>query len=190
MEIKEGIILLIGVVCIFVFFWWRMRKGNVQVVAEEQEKEPVKKVKQKFVRVTVQSNEKQQIHICCYNMQEKIMGEMLASYTLKSIQEQALVVHLENILVSRRFRRMGVGRILFSYLLKEMERIEKKENCSFRYIYGEIGQGGTDDPNISVPFYKAMDKTVYGEEKMLRYQQKKGMGAGGEDMFYYYISSR
>ena len=66
-------------------------------------------------------------------------------------------------------------------------KIEKKENCRFRYIYGEIGQGGTDDPHISIPFYERLDGMAYDNEKKLQYQRKRKESLDGYDCFYYYI---
>lgn len=97
------------------------------------------------VRIRVQRNQWNQINIVCTNMSDKKMGELLSSYTLSEAKRTggpSYTVHLENILVGRRYRKKGIGTCMVVYLLQEMLRIEQENGCEFRYIYGEVGRGG------------------------------------------------
>lgn len=155
----------------------------------ERKKQP-KSFSGEQIRIKVEHNQWNQINVVCTTMDYRKIGEMLTTYTLSNTNapnEQACTVHLENILVSRRYRKRGVGTCMVVYLLQEMMKIEKKENCRFRYIYGEIGQGGTDDPHISIPFYERLGGMAYGSDKKLQYQRKSKKSLDGYDCFYYYI---
>lgn len=168
----------------------RGRKKVEDVSAVMEEKKQPKSFSKEQIRIKVECNQWNQINIVCTTMDHKKIGEMLSCYTLLekgNEGEVAYTVHLENILVSRRYRKRGVGTYMVAYLLQEMLKIEKNENCQFRYIYGEIGQGGSDDPHISIPFYKRLDGMAYGVDKKLQYQRNRRESLDGFDCFYYYI---
>lgn len=182
----------LGLLCVLAFFYLKKirRKKFIDVHALVKENSQPKNVSKEQIHIKVEHNQWNQINIVCSSMDHKKIGEMLSTYTLSDTTRQsgpAYTVHLENILVSRRYRKRGVGTYMIAYLLKEMVKIEKKENCRFRYIYGEIGQGGTDDPHISIPFYERLDGMAYDNEKKLQYQRKRKESLDGYDCFYYYI---
>lgn len=182
-----GIVLIVlGLLC----YIRKRRKKVVDVGRCMEEKKQQKNFSIEQIRIKVECNQWNQINIVCSTMEHKKIGEMLSSFTLSGKNNQngpEYTVHLENILVSRRYRKRGVGTYMMAYLLQEMLRIEKKENCCFRYIYGEIGQGGSDDPHISLPFYKRLDGMEYGIDKKLQYQRNRRESLDGFDCFYYFI---
>ena len=185
------IYIALGVLLLFWFLCVKKRRKKVIDIDTSVEKSKQKKnYSAEQIRIKVECNQWNQINIVCTTMDHKKIGEMLSSYVLsdtKGQNELPYTVHLENILVSRRYRKRGVGTYMIAYLLQEMIKIEIKEKCHFRYIYGEIGQGGSDDPHISLPFYKRLDGMDYGSDKKLQYQRKRRESLDGFDCFYYYI---
>ena len=174
------VLLVVGILCMYRWFCRRKKRECISVDKEKEVKTLSGRKRAMQVRIRVIYGERQQINIFCYKLdEEKQIGELLAS-----IQKEE--VHLEQILVSRHYRKKGVGKLMFSYLLKEMRRIEQQMGVDFRRIYGEIGQGGTDDPRVSLPFYQHMDGAPYGEKK-LSLRINKGAALDGLDQFIYYI---
>lgn len=168
----------------------KKNKVDKNAVNKKEDKKCRKSITQQ-IRIQVQRNQWNQINIVCKTMEHKKIGEMLTSYTLSGKagdSSPSCTVHLENILVNRGYRKKGIGTCMIVYLLQEMLKIEQEENCQFRFIYGEIGRGGTDDPHISMPFYKKLDGMSYGKNKKLQYQLKKGQSIDGYDCFYYFLT--
>lgn len=148
---------------------------------------------QKKVRIRVMRNTHCQINIYCYDLEEEKMGELLAEYTWENgfiPEKRANAVHLEQIFVQRKQRKKGIGKLMFSYLIREMHVLEQQFGREFSQIYGEVGRDGMDEPRSSIPFYMRMEKLPYGERKRLSLQLKKGAALDGLDVFTYYIVSK
>ena len=64
------------------------------------------------------------------------------------------------------------------------------EDFEFTLLYGEVGNTGTDDPHISLPFYRKIDGTEYNQEKRLRFSLEKKAALDGLDCFKYVIEKR
>lgn len=194
---EKWIFLWIGamaIVCIMIAIFLRHRRRRVAVEKDQEmtDRETSKKTA-KQVRITVTCNEKQQINIHCYDLEEQQLGEMLAEYTLKNSltpEKPSYAVHIEQLFVKRGQRKQGIGKLMFSYLLREMQSIEKQTGCNFAQIYGEVGKDGSDDPRKSIPFYEQMQKLSYGQEKKLTYQLHKKQALDGLDLFVYHIVKR
>ncbi|CDE45987.1 unknown [Clostridium sp. CAG:411] len=142
------------------------------------------------VRIRVSRTKHNQINISCLQMDEKPIGELLASYCLEdyvAVDGEKNTVHLEQIYVKRGYRKKGIGKQMMIYLLGEMQKIEKEHQIQFKKIYGEIGRGGSDDPMLSVPFYKKIQQLSYGKERKLVLQIQKNVTIDGFDKFEYYI---
>lgn len=192
-----------GIVSIFfLFLIWRKRKkiaGSVQVMppfSKDPHLQDEEKKKKSYIRVQVKRNEKRQINICCMDLEGNGIGELLAVYHKEGMEIEAgeypnsNTLHLEQLFVKKKYRRRGIGKIMFQYLIQEMKKVEKQENMKFRYIYGEIGEGGSDNPSVSLPFYKKMAEIGYGEDAILCYQHTKKKALGEYGGFTYYINRR
>lgn len=191
MEYNVGVLLL-GMAIVLLSFYCRKRK-KIQVYSSNKAHRDLQDIKKKkdYIKIKVYRNDKKQIEISCYNMKDDKVAQLLAGYILKGDYRQGqqdFIVHLEQIFVGSMFRRRGIGKLMFNYLLKEMLAIEKEESVRFRYIYGEVGVGGTDDPKKSIPFYKKMDGISYGD-KRIRYEFQNKKNGQEYDKFYYFISS-
>lgn len=179
------LILLVFLLIVVCLIKKRKMNGTSDLKLEEKQR------KRTFqVRIRVSRTKHNQINICCFQMDEKPIGELLASYCLEdyvSVDGEKDTVHLEQIYVKRGYRKKGIGKQMMLYLLGEMQKIEKEHQMQFKKIYGEIGRGGSDDPMLSVPFYKKIQQLSYGKEKKLVLQIEKNVTIDGFDKFEYYI---
>lgn len=182
---------------ILIFLWHKRNRCIVSHSYEKQEREKEEtkgfSTKQRFhkkVRLRVERNDRCQINIYCYSMEQEKLGELLAEYTWDSglmEEKKANAVHLEQIFVQRRQRKKGIGKLMFVYLMQEMLVLEKQFGKEFLQIYGEVGRDGMDEPRSSIPFYKKMSDLPYGERRVLCLQLKKGVALDGLDTFIYQI---
>lgn len=182
------VLLIVGITVIlyFVFFW---RKTRVVDVTEKKREQKTSKEKSK-VKISVIENAYGQINIFCEDLQGRRLGELLATYAgkdLRDSEQMAYTVHLEQLLVRRSERKRGIATLMVKYLIGQMLSIEEKEVISFRYIYGEIGNTGTDDPVKSIPFYKSLHGMPYASGKELCFEHRKSSGMDGLDQFYYWV---
>ncbi len=190
MVIGIAILAIVGLGAVLLLY----KKRKVVSGYKEQEKEKEKAVSkqpfQKKVRIRVVRNERCQINIYCYNLEQEKLGELLAEYTWNSglvPEKKANTVHLEQIFVQRRQRKKGIGKLMFSYLIQEMLVLEKQSGKEFLQIYGEVGKDGSDEPRSSIPFYKRMGTLPYGDNRKFSLQLKKGGAIDGLDVFTYHI---
>lgn len=180
------------------FFLWHKGNRCPDSHSQEREKEKTKGFSdqqrfQKKVRIRVERNDRCQINIYCYNLEQEKLGELLAEYTWDNgflTEKKANAVHLEQIFVQRRQRKKGIGKLLFAYLIQEMLVLEEQSGKEFLQIYGEVGRDGMDEPRSSIPFYKRMSALPYGECRALRLQLEKGTALDGLDAFTYHIVSK
>lgn len=190
MEKAIILIVCVGVGGVLILFKRIPRK--LQVVPEvKKQMEPVGKNEKRQIRIRVECSAEGQINIACYDCREKRIANLYAHYALKddlTAGQSANTVHLEQIYVTKNYRRRGLATVMFQYMLEQMERVEKKENLSFRMIYGEIGKGGSDDPHLSIPFYERLDGILVGKDKKLSYERKIGTAMDGLDQFVYYVT--
>lgn len=186
-------IVLMAIVCIIIAIFLRHRqKVSVSTNQGVKEIECSKKTAKK-VRIQVTCNGNQQINIYCYDLEEQQLGELLAEYTLRNSltpEKKPYAVHIEQLYVKRGQREKGIGKLMFAYLLREMQSIEKQNGCDFAQIYGEVGKDGSDDPRKSLPFYEHMQKLPYGQDRQLSYQLHKKQAMDGLDLFVYHIVKR
>lgn len=185
---------------LFLFLFIRKRKTvtrpvcDIQTPYKENNLQKERKNGKKYIRIQVKRNEKRQINIRCMDLDGNDIGELLAVYHKEGREageyQNSNTLHVEQLFVKKQYRRKGIGKTMFHYLLKEMQKVEKEENMEFRYIYGEVGEGGSDNPRISLPFYKKMAEIGYGENGILYYQHTKRKTLGELDGFTYYINRR
>lgn len=191
-----------GIVSLLFLFWrWKKEKNKVRVVqtitpreSSIQEKDKRRENKKSYVRIQVIRNEKRQINILCMDLEGNELGKLLAVYDKAGGKDgeyqNSNTLHLEQLFVTRRCRRKGIGKVMFQYLLNEMKKVEQEEGMKFRYIYGEVGNVGKDNPRVSLPFYEEMGKLPYGEDGVLCYQYTKKKATEEYDRFTYYINQR
>lgn len=189
----EKTIILMVCVCVGLFLlFFKKNPRKLRVVREvKSQVEPVNKTEKKQIRIHVECGGEGQINIFCYDCKEKRIANLYAHYALKddlTAGQSANTVHLEQIYVAKNYRRRGLATVMFQYMLEQMERVEKKENLSFRMIYGEIGKGGSDDPYLSIPFYERVDGLLVGKDRKLSYERKIGTAMDGLDRFVYYVT--
>lgn len=184
---------LMAIVCIIIAIFLRHRQ-KVSVDTNQGVKDiKCSKKTAKKVRIKVTCNGNQQINIHCYDLEDEQLGELLAEYTLRNSltpEKIPYAVHIEQLYVKRGQRKQGVGKLMFAYLLREMQNIEKQNGCEFAQIYGEVGKDGPDDPRKSLPFYERMQKLPYGQDRKLSYQLHKKQSMDGLDLFDYHIVKR
>ena len=189
-----AIVIISVVIVLFIRKFFNRKRKVVITSKEDQRKENQQQEKRKNateqVKISVYTNQWKQINVECFSLQGKKMGELLASYKLNSQTGNSYTVHLEQLLVERKFRRKGVGSLLFAYLLKEMQNVEVREGCEFRFIYGEVGTGGSDDPHMSIPYYRKQNGLPYGKRKKLQYELVKKSSSEEYDKIYYYLKLR
>ena len=140
--------------------------------------------------VTIERNQKAQINIYCRKQTGEELGSLFATYYLKCNRVETAYensVHLEHIYVEKKYRKKGLGKQMMVALLEELKRIESTEYASFRFLFGEVGKSGKDNPKSSLPFYASLDGIGYGMQKHLSYRLCKGAAMDGLDQFYYYI---
>ncbi len=158
---------------------------------EKWQEKPMKKKAQDQIRIKGMVTEKNQMNITCYDIKGEQIGYLFATYSLGqlSMEEQETgTVHVEQIMVNKTARRKGVGTALFTYLYHVMQEVEETYFSEFRYVYGEIGTVGGDDPKKSIPFYKNIAKYPY-ERKTVQFQLREGTGYEKPTQFYFYFSS-
>lgn len=179
------------VISVILFIWIKMRKKDILMVIDT----PMQGEKEKHslqIRIKVERNG-YQINIHVFQMDDEEIGHLLATYTGNKYNEQekySRAVHIEQLFVKRKFRRKGIAKVIFRYLMEEMKRIEQLEDFEFTLLYGEVGNTGTDDPHISLPFYRKIDGTEYNQEKRLRFSLEKKAALDGLDCFKYVIEKR
>lgn len=182
---------------LFLFLIWKRKKKKVRVIQisqgtdriyEKQEKEK-KKI---CIHIMATLNEKQQINIRCTDMEERELGQLFAVFYTDGTEtgeyHNSNTLHLEQLYVAGRYRRKGIGRMMFQYLIREMIMLEKNKGMEFRYIYGEVGEGGRDNPRLSLPFYEKMAELPYGKNATLCYEHTKKKPPEEYDRFTYYIN--
>lgn len=191
-----------GIISLLLLFWGLKRKRGkisrqiqmIQTSYEENSLPTEEKKKKSYIRIQIKRNEKRQINIRCMDLEGNGIGELLAVYHKEGREygeyQNSNTLHLEQLYVKKQYRRKGIGKTMFQYLIQEMKKVEKEENLEFRYIYGEVGEGGSDNPRISQPFYKKMAGLVYGEDAILCYQHTKRKTVEELDRFTYYINRR
>lgn len=190
-----GIVVLAVVGMGILFFFWHKKNRCHDSCSQKREKEQTKgffnqQQFQKKVRIRVERNDRCQINIYCYNLEQEKLGELLAEYTWDNsllTEKKASAVHLEQLFVQRRQRKKGIGKLMFAYLIQEMLVLEEQSGKEFLQIYGEVGRDGMDEPRSSIPFYKKMSSLPYGERRALRLQFDKGAALDGLDAFTYHI---
>lgn len=179
---------------LFLFFIWKQNRKKAIVIQENSignEKNEKSKSKE-YISIHVERTSKGQINIRCKNLDGEPVGELLAIAYYKETDcgeyQGRNAVHLEQLLVRRKYRRRGIGKVMFYYLLEEMQKIEEMKKEEFQFIYGEIGEGGTDDPRISLPYYRKMEKCKYGDKGELHFQHTRKNNSEEYDKFIYYIN--
>lgn len=192
--VVPGIIFLLFLVEI----WRRKKKASrhVRVMPVPSNEENIRKTdnkkKKRYICIQVSRNDKRQINIRCMDLERNGIGELLAVYHKEGREngeyQSSNTLHLEKIFVKKRYRRKGIGRTMFRYLINEMKKIEDEEGMEFRYIYGEVGEEGGDNPRISLPFYQKMAGMDYGEHATLSYRHTKKKVSEEYDGFTYYIN--
>lgn len=189
-----------GIVSLLFLFWFMKKKKVAKQTHVMQTPYGENKIKKdgikekKYIRIQVKRNDKRQINVHCMDLEGNSIGELLAVYYKEGREEgeyhNSNTLHLEQLYVKKQYRRRGIGKIMFQYLIQEMRNIEKEEEMEFRYIYGEVGEGGSDNPRVSLPFYKKMAENGFGEDAVLCYQHTKKKTSEELDRFTYYINRR
>lgn len=190
-----------GILSLLFLFWFiKKRKTitrpvrDIQTPYKDINLQKERKNGKKYIRVQVKRNEKRQINIHCMDLDGNDIGELLAVYYKEGREageyQNSNTLHVEQLFVKKQYRRKGIGKTMFHYLIEEMQKVEKEENMEFRYLYGEVGEGGNDNPRVSLPFYKKMAEIGYGENAILYYQHTKKKTLGELDEFTYYINRR
>lgn len=171
-----------------------LQKSYIVKDNELQTGEKKQENNKKYIRIQVKRNERRQINIHCMDLENNRIGELLAVYHKEGRDageyQNGNTLHLEQLYVERKYRRKGIGKTMFLYLIKEMKKIEQEEHIEFRYIYGEVGEGGKDNPRISLPFYQKMAEIGYGKDAVLCYQYNRKKTQEEYDRFTYYINRR
>lgn len=140
--------------------------------------------------ITGERNQRGQINISCNIGDGKQIGMLLATYYMEGnpmAEACEKSVHVEQIYVEKKYRKKGIGRKMFLFLLEELNRIESSEHITFRFLYGEVGKTGNDNPKTSIPFYKSLDGISYGLGRSLSYRLCNRAAMDGLDKFYFYI---
>lgn len=147
--------------------------------------------KKKKERLILEITEQQYISIWLKDEKEKTRAALYAKYYLRNSIDlecnRSFTVHIETIKVDRKYRRRKIATRMFQTLLNQIIQIEKEENCSFVYLYGEIGKDGGDNPRLSVPFYQSFHNRTFGKERKIVLEIKKNATKEGLDTFCYYI---